>query len=44
MIKLMHYDDAKQEITQFEQIGAYKVIKLTNVTKNVQVKVTFTKE
>ena len=36
-------EDAKQEITQFEQIGAYKGIKLTNVTKNVQVKVTFTK-
>ena len=37
-------ESTKQEITEFEQIGANKGIKLANVTRNVQVKVSFTKE
>ena len=37
-------ESTKQEITEFEQIGANKGIKLANVTKNVQVKVSFAKE
>ena len=37
-------ESTKQEITEFEQIGANKGIKLANVTRNVQIKVSFTKE